>query len=63
MNLKKIFSFLAIGVLSGALFTGCGDNDNQTDNIRVGRISTLNASEQKVDEVLKTVAKKLMSKL
>ena len=59
MKLKKFFSLLAVGVISGAIFTGCGGNDNDSDqNIRLGMITNLNASEQKVDEILKTVSAK-----
>ena len=59
MKLKKFFSLLAVGVISGAIFTGCGGNDNDSDqNIRLGMITNLNASEQKVDEILKTVSEK-----
>lgn len=56
MKLKKIFSFVAMGALAGTLFTGCGDKaQNDTDNIRIGMITTLNASEQKIDEILTLV--------
>ena len=59
MKFKKILSVLAVGALAATLFTGCGGSNNQSEkDIRIGMISTLNASEQKVDEILKTVSKK-----
>ncbi|MBQ9487055.1 MAG: transporter substrate-binding domain-containing protein [Selenomonadaceae bacterium] len=63
MKLKKILSVIAAGVFAGALFTGCGadkgDNSAQSGEfLRLGMISTLNASEKKVDEVLKMVEEK-----
>ena len=56
MKLKKFFSLLVIGAISGTLFTGCGDESSQ--GIKLGMITNLNASEQKVDEILKTINEK-----
>lgn len=58
MKLKKALSLLAVGVLAGSLFTGCGENNNQSENIKLGMITSLNASEQKIDEILKQVEEK-----
>lgn len=60
MKLKKILSLLAVGALAGSLFTGCGDTNKSSENedIKLGMITTLNASEQKVDEILKLVEQK-----
>lgn len=58
MKLKKALSLLAVGVLAGSLFTGCGENNKQSENIKLGMITSLNASEQKIDEILKQVEEK-----
>ena len=63
MKLKKVLSVIAAGVFAGALFTGCGGDKGDSsakggEFLRLGMISTLNASEKKVDEVLKMVEEK-----
>ncbi len=62
MKLKKILSLVAAGVFAGAVFTGCGGDNGGTnkanDELRIGMITTLNASEKKVDEILKMVQEK-----
>ena len=59
MKLKKILSLMTMGVLAGTLFTGCGGDDNKkAEEVRIGMISTLNASEQKIEEILKKVEEK-----
>ena len=63
MKLRKIFSFVAMGALVGALFTGCGDagNSGQSDgnkSVKLGMITNLNASEKKLDEILKLLEQK-----
>lgn len=63
MKLKKILSLVAAGVFAGAIFTGCGGdttdgNKTTSDSLRLGMITTLNASEKKVDEILKMLQEK-----
>ena len=63
MKLRKVFSFVAMGALVGALFTGCGDagNSGQSDgnkSVKLGMITNLNASEKKLDEILKLLEQK-----
>ena len=60
MKLKKVLSLLAVGALAGSLFTGCGDTNkpSENQNVRLGMITTLNASEQKVEEILKQLQEK-----
>lgn len=61
MKLKKIFGLMATGLIAGTLFTGCGGGDNahKTDGeVKLGVITTLNASEQKLEEILKMVSEK-----
>lgn len=60
MKLKKILSLIGVGIFAGALFTGCGEDGrvNQPEDVKIGMITTLNASEQKVSEILKKVEEK-----
>lgn len=58
MKLKKILSVLAMGALVGSLVTGCGNDKVTEQGVKIGMITTLNASEQKVDEILKLVQEK-----
>ena len=63
MNLKKFAGILSSLVLTGALFTGCGGDSGQDvsdtgKTVRLGMIAHLNASEQKLEEILKQVAQK-----
>lgn len=60
MKFKKITSAVVSCMLAGAVFTGCGGDTNKPvspseDNLKIGMITTLNASEQKMDEILKKV--------
>ncbi|MBD3878106.1 MAG: transporter substrate-binding domain-containing protein [Quinella sp. 1Q5] len=66
MKLKKIAKVLLSCLVAGALFTGCGGGDKpandsgdkpaaSTGNVKLGMISHLNVTEQKMDEILKMV--------
>ena len=69
MKLKKIAKVLLSCLVAGALFTGCGGGDKPADkpadtgdkpaastgNVKLGMISHLNVTEQKMDEILKMV--------
>ncbi|MBR0261691.1 MAG: transporter substrate-binding domain-containing protein [Selenomonadaceae bacterium] len=63
MTFKKIAKVLLSCVMAGALFTGCGeqpaqkaDDANKTDGkIQLGMITHLNATEQRMDEILATI--------
>ncbi len=69
MRLKKIAGIVASCFLAGALLTGCGGGGGDTakpqkeQTIKIGMIKYLNASEQKVDEILKKVEEKSGVKL
>ena len=65
MRLKKVLSLLAVSALAGSLFTGCGDTNktSENQNVKLGMITTLNASEQKVEEILKQFEEKSNVKL
>ena len=66
MKLKKIFGIMATGIIAGSMFTGCGGDttSNKTDGeTKIGLITTLNASEQKLEEILKMVAEKSSVKM
>ena len=63
MKLKKIAKVLLSCVLAGALFTGCGGGqggdtkkDANLPEIKLGMIAHLNATEQKMDEILSKVS-------
>lgn len=64
MKLKKIASVIVSYMIAGIILTGCGGEDNSKsdatdkDNIKIGMISNLNASEQKMNEILKKIDKK-----
>ena len=60
MKLKKILSLIGVGIFAGTLFTGCGENGkvNPPEEVKIGMITTLNASEQKVSDILKKVEEK-----
>jgi len=62
MKLKKFFGLMATGLIAGTMFTGCGGGDNAAakyeGEFKLGVITTLNASEQKLEEILKMVAEK-----
>lgn len=58
MKLKKFFGVLTAGLVAGAMFTGCGATQDSNSGLRLGMITTLNASEKKIDEVLEIVEKK-----
>ena len=65
MKLKKILSLIGVGIFAGTLFTGCGENGkvNPPEEVKIGMITTLNASEQEVAEILKKVEEKANAKI
>ena len=67
MNLKKFASVLLSCALAGTIFTGCGGDttpaNNSQQEINVGRIKFLNASENLYDETIKKVEEKANIKL
>ncbi len=67
MNLKKFASVLLSCALAGTIFTGCGSDttpaNNSQQEINVGRIKFLNASENLYDEIIKKVEEKANIKL
>ena len=57
MKLKKVAKVLLSCMMAGALFTGCGGGDKPADKpaastVKLGMITHLNATEQKMDEIL-----------
>ena len=47
MNLNKFFTLIFTVILTAAIFTGCGDEDKNSDKIvKLGMLQQLNASEQ-----------------
>ena len=62
MKLKKILGLMATGLIAGTMFTGCGGGGGNAvkdeGDIKLGVITTLNASEQKLEEILKMVSEK-----
>ena len=64
MKFKKVAKLLLSCLMAGALFTGCGGGDKpaadkpSADNapeVKLGMITHLNATEKKMEEILKTV--------
>lgn len=62
MNIKKIAAVLVSAAFVGALFTGCGGNsvnksasDEKVKQVRIGMLTHLNASEQKINEIYKKI--------
>lgn len=61
MKWKKFTSVVLSCVLAGAVFTGCDGNNTEKssetkeEGLKIGMITTLNASEQRMDEILKKV--------
>lgn len=67
MRLKKVAKVLLSCLMAGALFTGCGGGDTpaktegdkpaagNTAEIKLGMITHLNATEKKMEDILKTV--------
>lgn len=54
--MKKFAKVLSAFLLTSTLLTGCGETpDTSKQDIKLGMITNLNASEQKVDEILKIV--------
>ena len=67
MKFKKLFGLVSTGLIAGIVFTGCGGGDTPTHKTdgetTMGLITTLNASEQKLEEILKVVAEKSSVKM
>ncbi len=66
MKLKKFASVLLSCAIAGTMFTGCGGDTTPAQNsqeITIGRIKFLNASEALYDEVIKKVEEKANIKL
>lgn len=62
MKLKKIAKVLLSCVMAGALFTGCGgggdkpaDTSSSSSEIKLGMITHLNATEKRMEDILKMV--------
>ena len=64
MKLKKVAKILLSCLMAGALFTGCGGGGEKpaaekpassSGDIKLGMINHLNATEQRMDEILKAV--------
>ncbi|MBR4151860.1 MAG: transporter substrate-binding domain-containing protein [Selenomonadaceae bacterium] len=65
MKFKKIAKVLLSCLMAGALFTGCGGGDQQggsdkkdstqVSDVKLGMISHLNATEKKMEDILKTL--------
>ena len=64
MKFKKVAKVFLSCMMAGALFTGCGGGDKpaaekpaapagEKGDIRLGMIRHLNATEQRMDEILK----------
>ena len=65
MRIKKAVKVLLSCILAGALFTGCGGGDTpaktdsgdkpaaSSEEIKLGMISHLNATEKRMEEILK----------
>ena len=65
MKLKIFWRVIASAILAGVLFTGCGVDENTSENqsksksdSTVGMISHMNVNEQKINELLKTYENK-----
>ena len=50
--MKKFAKVLSAFVLTSALLTGCGSSETSDQSVKMGMITSLNASEQKIDEIL-----------
>ena len=61
--MKKFAKVLSAFVLTSALLTGCGSSETSDQSVKMGMITSLNASEQKIDEVLKLASEKSGLKL
>lgn len=57
MNFKKITGMILSCALAGTIFAGCGD-DNKVEDTKIGMITHLNASEQKMNEILQKAQEK-----
>ncbi len=67
MKLKKVAKVLLSCMMAGALFTGCGGSSggsggdkpaSEAPSVKLGMITHLNATEQKMDEILANVTEK-----
>lgn len=70
MTIKKLATVLLSVVTVGALLTGCGGNsenkaesDQKVKQVRVGMLTHLNASEQKINEIYKQIDKSAGAKV
>ena len=61
--MKKFAKVLSAFVLTSALLTGCGSSETSDQSVKMGMITSLNASEQKIDEILKLASEKSGLKL
>lgn len=61
INIKKFSKILLSAVVIGALFTGCGGGDKagggkeQVKDHKIGMLTHLNASEQKINDIMKKI--------
>ena len=61
MNIKKLSALFLCVAFIGAVFTGCGADkagnkkEAEVKDIRVGMLTHLNASEQKINEIMKNI--------
>lgn len=69
VNIKKISKILFLSFVIGAFLTGCGADkaankkDAEVKEIRVGMLTHLNATEQKINEIMKKIEEATASKV
>ena len=67
MRLKNFFVLMLAAISTAAIFTGCGGDtapaDNSQQEIKIGRIKFLNASEELYDEVIKKFQERAAGKI
>ena len=56
MKLKKFFSLMFAGILTAAIFTGCGEENKSANTIKIGMLQHLNASEVEFNGFMKDIA-------